>query len=122
MWYCLVFLGRMIGYYCLVVMGVLLAAMSQILLKKSAMRTHTTFVSEYLNPWVVSGYSLLVLSLGLDIFAMGHGVLPKEVSSLEALSYLFVPMLCGLFFKERISKKKMTAIALIMLGVVVFFL
>lgn len=112
----------MIGYYCLVVLGVLLAAISQILLKKSALKIHSSFISEYLNPWVVSGYSLLALSLGLDIFAMGHGVLAKEVSSLEALSYLFVPVLCGLCFKEKISNKRMAAIALIMVGVVVFFL
>ena len=45
----------------------------------------------------------------------------KEVSIIESLSYLFVPLLSWLFFKERITWQKAGAIAVIMTGVVVFF-
>ena len=60
----------MIVYYLIVVIGVLLASVSQILLKKSAAVEHTSFITEYLNVKVISGYALLVLSLGLDLWAM----------------------------------------------------
>ena len=109
-------------YYILVVVGVFLASVSQILLKKSASAGHSSFIKEYLNVKVIGGYSLLVLSLLLDLWAMHFGVMAKEVSSIEALSYLFVPLLSWFFFKERISKMKFVAIGLIMAGVVVFFL
>ena len=112
----------MIVYYILVVLGVLLASVSQILLKKSASVRHTSFVTEYLNVKVIGGYSLLVFSLLLDLWAMHFGVLAKEVSSIEALSYLFVPLLGWFILKERISGKKWAAIGLIMAGVVVFFI
>ena len=109
-------------YYILVVVGVFLASISQILLKKSASVGYSSFLMEYLNGKVICAYSLLALSLILDIWAMHYGVLAKEVSSIEALSYLFVPLLSSLFFKERISKLKYFAIGLIMAGIIVFFL
>ena len=112
----------MIIYYILVVLGVFLASVSQILLKKSASVGYSSFLKEYLNVRVMGGYSLLALSLILDLWAMRFGVLAKEVSSIEALSYLFVPLLGWFFLKERISGRKLVSIGLIMAGVVVFFL
>ena len=49
-------------------------------------------------------------------------MLVKEVSIIEALSYLFVPVLSWLFFKEKITWRKAGAIVVIMAGVVVFFI
>lgn len=112
----------MIFYYTLVIVGVLLASVSQILLKKSASVGHSSIITEYLNISVICGYGLLVLSLGLDLWAMHFGVQAKEVSSIEALSYLFVPILSRLVFKEKITKTKAIAIGLIIGGVVVFFI
>ena len=112
----------MIIYYLIVALGVLLASVSQILLKNSAEVSHSSIITEYMNVRVVGGYLLLVLSLVLDLWAMHYGVLAKEVSSIEALSYLFVPVLSWLIFKEKISKSKALAIVLIMAGVLVFFL
>ena len=59
-------------------------------------------------------------SLLLNIFCLSHGVQVKEVSIMESLSYLFVP-LSWLFFKESITWRKACAIVVIMAGVVVFF-
>ncbi len=111
----------MIFYYILVIVGVLLASVSQILLKKSASVEHSSIITEYLNVRVIFGYGLLTLSLGLDLWALHFGVQAKEVSSIEALSYLFVPVLSWFVFKEKISKTKAIAIGLIIGGVVVFF-
>ena len=108
----------MIFYYILVIVGVLLASISQILLKKSASVEHSSFITEYLNVRVICGYGLLALSL----WAMRFGVQAKEVSSIEALSYLFVPVLSWFVFKEKISKMKAIAIGLIIGGVIVFFM
>ena len=51
------------------------------------------------NKWVIGGYGIMGASLLLNIFCLGHGVQVKEISSIESLSYLFVPMLSWLFFK-----------------------
>ena len=92
------------------------------LLKQGAKKQYPAFWRQYLNPWVIGGYGIMGASLLLNIFCLSHGVQVKEVSIIESLSYLFVPVLSWLFFKESINWRKAGAIALIMVGVVVFFI
>lgn len=108
-------------YKLIVVLAVLSAAFAQMLLKKGAAKNYPTFIRQYLNVWVIGGYSIMAVSMLVNIFAMSRGVLVKEVGAIESLSYLFVPILSWLFFKEKISMRKWGAIGLIMIGVVVFF-
>ena len=109
-------------YKLLVIVSVLVAAGAQMLLKQGAKKEYSSFVRQYLNPWVIGGYGIMGTSLLLNIFCLSHGVQVKEVSIIESLSYLFVPLLSWLFFKEKVTWRKAGAIAVIMAGVVVFFL
>lgn len=109
-------------YKLLVIVSVLAAAGAQMLLKQGAKKEYSSFVRQYLNPWVIGGYGIMGTSLLLNIFCLSHGVQVKEVSIIESLSYLFVPLLSWLFFKEKVTWRKAGAIAVIMVGVVVFFL
>lgn len=109
-------------YYILVIVSVLAAAGAQMLLKQGARKQYPTFIRQYLNPWVIGGYGIMGASLLLNIFCLSHGVQVKEISIMESLSYLFVPVLSWVFFKESITWRKAGAIAVIMVGVVVFFM
>ena len=108
-------------FYAVVILSVLLASGAQMLLKKGASLPHGSFLKEYLNPWVIGGYAVMGLSLVLNVWAMSRGVQVKEVSILESLSYLFVPVLSYLCFRERLSWKKACSIALILVGILIFF-
>ena len=108
-------------YKLLVIVSVLVAAGAQMLLKQGAKKEYSSFVRQYLNPWVIGGYGIMGASLLLNILCLSHGVQVKEVSIIESLSYLFVPLLSWLFFKEEVTWRKAAAIAVIMVGVVVFF-
>lgn len=107
-------------YYLLVVISVFAAASAQLLLKQGAKKENASFWRQYLNPWVIGGYGIMGASLLLNIYCLSHGVQVKEVSIIESLSYLFVPALSWFFFKEKITWRKVGAIAVIMAGVVVF--
>ena len=109
-------------YYLLVIISVLSAAGAQMLLKQGAKKHYASFIRQYMNPWVMGGYAIMGCGLLLNIFCLSRGVQVKEVSIIESLSYLFVPLLSWMFFKERITWRKAGAIAVIMIGVVVFFL
>ena len=85
------------------------------------MKGYAPLWKQYVNPWVISGYAIMGVSLLLNVFCMGHGVKAKEVSTIESLSYLFVPCLSYAFFKEKITWRKAGSILLIMTGVLVFF-
>lgn len=109
-------------YYLLVIFSVLAAAGAQMLLKQGAKKQYPSFWRQYLNPWVIGGYGIMGASLFLNILCLSHSVQVKEVSIMESLSYLFVPLLLWMFFKERITWRKAGAIVVIMAGVVVFFM
>lgn len=108
-------------YKFLVILSVLCASGAQMLLKQGARKAYDAFWKQYLNPWVIGGYGILGASLLLNIFCLSRGVQVKEVSIIESLTYLFVPCLAWLFFKEKISWKKAGAIGVIIAGIVVFF-
>jgi drug/metabolite transporter (DMT)-like permease len=108
-------------YYIFVILAVLAASGAQMLLKKGASISYPSFIKQYLNPWVIGGYAIMGASLLLNVFCLAHGIMVKEIGGIESLSYLFVPLLSWLFFKERITWRKVGAIAVIMVGVVVFF-
>lgn len=58
----------------------------------------------------------------MNIFAMSRGVEVKEVSIIESMSYLFVPILSFVIFKERLTWRRVSAIAVIIIGIIVFFI
>ena len=109
-------------YYLLVILSVFAAAGAQMLLKQGARKNYLGFWRQYLNPWVIGGYAIMVCSLLLNIFCMSCGIQVKEVSTIESLSYLFVPYMAFFLFRERITWRKVGAIAIIISGVILFFL
>lgn len=109
------------NYKILVVFSVFAAACAQMLLKQGVRKNYSSFLKQYLNPWVICGYGIMGLSLLLNIFCMSKGVMVKEVSIIESLSYIFVPLLSFIIFKETVSWRKIAAIGIIMTGVIVFF-
>lgn len=109
-------------YYLLVAFGVFACSASQILLKKSATIEHHSPIYELLNWRVIVAYGIMFLTLVANIYAMSHGVLLKDMPILESLGYVFVPVLSTIFFHEYISKKTITVICLIIIGIIVNYL
>lgn len=108
-------------YYLLVIGSVFAAACAQMLLKQGARKEYASWWKQYLNPWVIGGYGIMACSLVLNIWCMSKGVQVKEVSVIESMSYLFVPLLAFMLFKEKLSMRKICAIAVIITGVIIFF-
>lgn len=108
--------------YSLILLGsVLVSAVSQVMLKISANRQHESTVKEYANPLVVGAYALFVLSTLLTVYA--YKEVPLSLGPvLEATSYVYVTAFGALIFKERVTKQKLLALALIVGGICVFAL
>ena len=109
-------------YYIIIILSVFAAACAQMLLKQGARKEYASWWKQYINPWVIGGYAIMMGSLVLNVWCMSKGVLVKEVSTIESLSYLFVPVLALLLFKEKLTKRKICAIGIIILGIVLFFM
>lgn len=111
----------MTKYWIVLFMAVLISSASQMLLKKGASIKFESVVREYLNPWVIFGYVLMILSTLCVIYAY-RGVAYKNGAIIESLGYLLVMFLSRLFFDEKITKKKMLGNLIILTGVLVFYL
>lgn len=105
----------------LLVLSVVIASFSQILLKKSAQKKYNSFVREYINPYVIIGYGMMVISTIVTIFAY-QKVEYKNGPVVEALGYILIMVLSYVFFKESITKRKMLGNALVLLGIIIFYL
>jgi len=109
----------MIFYIAILIFSVFISAFSQVLLKKSALKTYSSFLREYLNIYVIPAYAIYFLTVFLDLLAL-RKVPVSFVPVAEASSYVFVLLFGKIFFKERFSKRKIIAMILIMAGIVVF--
>ncbi len=110
-----------LGYVLLFLLGVVIVSFSQILLKKSAGIRYPNRLREYLNVYVISGYAIAFLASFLTMLAYRRVSLSLG-AILMALEYIFVAILSRLFFKEKIGKRKLAGLALIILGAVIFAL
>lgn len=99
----------------------LAAAGAQMLLKRAAGNHYPTFWQQYVNPWVIGGYAIMGLAMLANIYAMSKGVQLKEVGIIESLSYLFVPVMAFFIFGEKLSWRKIGAIGVIIIGIIIFF-
>lgn len=107
--------------YIFLFMGsVLISSISQILLKRSALKTYSTSIKEYLNPAVILAYTLFFASTLLTIWA--YKSVPLSAGPiLEASGYVYVVILSRLFLNEQITKRKYVGNLLIVTGIILCY-
>ena len=109
----------MIPYILLCLVSVLIGAVSQVLLKKAAMRGYKNILQEYINPLVITAYLLFAGSALLTMLAY-RGIPLSLGPVLESTSYLYVALFGVFLFHERFSAKKALALGLILAGIAVY--
>lgn len=112
---------KILIYSCIMLLSVFISSISQLLLKKSAQKKYGSRIKEYLNPLVICGYFLLFLCTFITMFALK--VIPLSMGAIiESAGYIFVAVLSYIFFKEKLTKKQLLGIALIIIGIIIFSL
>lgn len=106
-------------YILIFLCSVLISSISQVLLKSSANKEHGNALKEYLNPKVIIAYGMFFLATLITILAYKY--VPLSMGGiLESSGYIFVAVLSYIFLHEKISKRKMLGLAVILLGILVF--
>lgn len=111
----------MTPYVCLLLLGTFLASISQVMLKKAALRSYDTKLQEYLNPLVIVAYVIFFGTTFLSISAY-RGIPLSMGPVLEATSYIYVTIFGVTIFKEKLNGRKLLALALIIGGILVYSL
>ena len=108
-------------YFLIAISSVLIADISQIILKKAAMKPYDAWYKAYLNFSVIFAYFLFVVSTVCSVIALRK--LPLSLSPMwQSLGQIFVVILSYFFLHEKITKGKLMGIAIIVLGIVIFSL
>lgn len=110
---------QILSYSCFSLVGVFISAVSQVLLKKAAMKKYDSVIKEYLNPLVIFAYAIFFASTLLSI--MAYKVVPLSMGPiLEATSYIYVTIFGVTIFKEKFNVKKLVALFFIVAGIIVY--
>ena len=111
--------SSLILYSGVLLLGTFVSAVSQVILKKAAQKTYDSKLAEYLNFPVIFAYTLFVATTLKGIIA--YRVVPLSFGPvLESTSYLYVTVFGVVIFKEKITKKKIAALGLILAGIAVY--
>ena len=108
-----------ISYAAVLLVGVFISAVSQVMLKKAALKKHDSRITEYLNPLVIFAYVLFAGSTFLSILAY-KGIPLSMGPILEATGYIYVAVFGVLIFKEKMNPGKSAALVLIIAGIIVY--
>jgi drug/metabolite transporter (DMT)-like permease len=107
------------AYILVFLCSVFISSVSQVLLKSSAGKEYGSALREYLNPKVILAYGIFFMATLLTIIAY-KGVPLSMGGILEASGYIFVAVLSYFFLHEKIGKRKMLGLVVILVGIVVF--
>ncbi|MDR0813164.1 MAG: EamA family transporter [Oscillospiraceae bacterium] len=105
-------------YILLFIICVLVSSFAQILLKKAASRDYTG-LRAYLNREVIIGYSIFLL-VTLGTVTLYRFVPLSTGALLEAAAYVFIPVLSYLLLGEKVSRRNLIGIGLIIAGIAVY--
>ncbi len=101
--------------------GVFISSLAQAILKKAALKTYDGFWQQYLNPAVITAYLIFFGATFTGIFAYRR--VPLSMGGiLESTGYIFITFFSCTMFHEKISARKLAALALIIAGNIVFSL
>ena len=101
------------------IISVLISSIAQVMLKAEADKKHESRLKEYLNQMVITAYGIFFLSTFLTMYALKY--VPLTYSPIiEPLSYIFVPVIGVLVLKEKISRRRVLGIAVMLVGIAVF--
>ena len=106
-------------YASVLLFGVFISSISQVLLKKAALKSYDNPIKEYLNPLVIFAYGIFFIATLLSVLAY-KGIPLSMGPILETTSYLFITYFGIKIFGEKLNKQKIIALALIIIGILVY--
>ncbi len=106
-------------YSLFLLFGVFVSSISQVMLKKAAGKKYDSVIREYMNPLVICAYILFFGTTFLSILAY-RGIPLSMGPVLEATSYLYVTFFGVKIFGERLNRRKVVALILIISGIVIY--
>ena len=114
-------MSEMLSHALVMLLGVAIAGFSQLLLKRAAGREYSHWIFQYLNVRVIAGYAIMVFSTLCTVYA--YRVIPLSMSPIwEAAGQIIVAALSFFVLKEKMTRRKLIGLGVILVGILVFFI
>ena len=111
--------NEMIPYILIGYCSIVVSSISQVLLKKESQIKHSSAIGEYLNIKVITAYGLFFFSTLLTMLA--YRKVPLSMGPIfDCGSYILIIALGVRIFHERLTKRKIIAMAILLLGIIVY--
>lgn len=112
-------MNKVLIYSGIYILGVIVSAVAQILLKKSADVKRENKLKEYLNFKTIFAYGIFFAATLCTVIAYKY--VPLSMGPvLGTTEYIFVAILSYWLLKEKVSKRKLIGLISIILGVLIF--
>lgn len=112
-------MNKIFIYAIIYIAGVWISAFAQVLLKKSADTKKDNIIKEYLNVNTICSYAIFFIATLCSVFAYKY--LPLSYGPiLGTLEYIFVAVLSYIFLKEKINRKKLVGLLIVLAGVFIY--
>ena len=108
-------------YSLFLLFGVFVSSISQVMLKKAALKQYNSHLEEYMNPLVIFAYVLFVGTTFLSILAY-RGIPLSMGPVLEATSYIYISIFGVRIFHEQMNTRKLVALIFIIAGIMIYSL
>lgn len=106
-------------YIFLFVFSVFISSVSQTILKTSAEKKYDNRLQEYLNPKVIIAYGIFFSSSLITVVAYKY--VPLSLGPiLESCGYIFITLLGYFILHEKVGKKKLIGLIVILMGISIF--
>ena len=114
-------MNKIIIYSGVYLIGVIISAIAQILLKKSADIPRESKIKEYLNIKTILAYGVFFVATFCTVFSYKY--VPLSMGPiLGTTEYIFIAILSYYLLKEKISKRKLLGLIAILVGVSIYFI
>lgn len=101
-------------YILLFIASIFIASFSQVILKKGA-----AVKNIYINKYTIVGYTLMLISTVFTLVGY-RGVELTLGAVLQSLSFVFVPFFSYFLLKEKLDKRTVLGITVIIIGIIIF--
>lgn len=101
-------------YVLLFIISIIIASFSQIILKKGSKEKNI-----FINKYTIVGYLLMLISTLFTLYGY-KGVQLSLSQILQSLSFIFIAILSKVFLNEKISRKTIIGICLIIVGIIIY--
>ena len=103
-------------YGALILFSTFISAISQVMLKKAAVKKYDSRIQEYLNAPVICAYLIFILATVMTVYSY-KGLEVSQGTLLETSSYIFIFIFDVLIFRQKMTGRKAAGAILIVTGI-----